>query len=469
MKKQIILFIIIIGSLLSCNKINKADFGRVSFSNDTVFFDTIFTQVGSTTKIFEVYNSSNKAIKLNKIFLAGGNNSSYRLNIDGTAANSVDNVIIDSKDSLFIFVEVTINSGIDDLLEEDSIIFLSGNNRQRIILDAVGKDVHLINGRILQTQTWTADKPYLIYNSVLIDTLQTLTLEPGVEIYSHRNSNIYVKGTLIVKGNKDKIVTFSGDRIDDDYYKNKPGQWGGIIFLPGSHDNNINYAKISESIIGTYVDSMLTDVSPTLSISNTEISHCSYAGIYALNTNIEGYNLVVSDCGVHDVGLFMSGKYKFYHCTFQNDYSASVRNTPAVGIQNYTKDKNNNKIYGGLISASFANSIIYGNLKNEFLVSSYNTAHSIDFSVENCLMKIDASVIDTTLPMYKNIISNKDPEYIEKDKFDFHLSSNSPAIGKANLQIDNDNASFLQFDIDGIDRLAAGNKPDIGAYEYVSN
>ncbi|MEA3452243.1 MAG: hypothetical protein U9Q83_10130, partial [Bacteroidota bacterium] len=200
MKKGFILLITIIAVLFSCNRINNANSGKLSFYNDTVFFDTIFTQIGSTTKMFTVHNQTNKAIKIDRIFLLGQNSSKYRLNIDGSPENEAENIIIDAKDSLFIFVEVTINTAKDNLIEEDAILFVSGDYTQKIILYAVGKDVHLINSKILQTQTWIDDKPYLIYNSVLVDSLETLTIEPGVEIYSHRYSNIYVKGTVIANG-----------------------------------------------------------------------------------------------------------------------------------------------------------------------------------------------------------------------------------------------------------------------------
>lgn len=463
--KHILIFLSFLSVLFACNKFKNAESGELFFANDTIFFDTIFTQIGSTTKILEVYNNSNKAIKIDQIFLASGDNSKFRLNIDGISQNNAEDLIIEAKDSLFIFIEVTINSAKDDLIEEDSIIFTSGNNRQRIIVDAVGKDVHLINGKIINTQTWIADKPYLIYNSILIDSLQTLTIEKGVEIYLHRNSNIYVKGTLIGSGEKDNEIKIRGDRIDDDYYTNKPGQWGGILFLYGSINNQLNYLKITEATIGLYLDSMLTEVSPTVIISNSEISHCSYSGIYAVNSYCEGYNLVISDCGVYNIGLLMSGIYNFYHCTIQNDYSSSIRNSPSVGVQNYYVNSNDRNVFGGNISAYFTNCIIYGNLKNELVFSAYDTTNSMTFLVENSLLKIDLSVIDTSLSTYKNIIANLDPLYVDKDKFNYHLTNKSPAISKANLQVDILNSSFLRFDKDGKDRLAL-NKPDIGAFEY---
>ena len=215
--------------VLSCNRFKPAQSDIVSFSNDTVFFDTIFTQIGSTTNAFMVYNKHNYPVKIDKIFLNGNKNSKFRINVDGVSQNTVEDVIIDAQDSIFIFVEVTINPGKDSLLVEDSITLLSGNNRQRVILTAFGKDVHLINSRILTTQTWENDKAYLVYNYAIVDEGQTLTIEPGVEVFFHYNSTMYVAGTLIADGTMDKPITFRGDRIDNqDFYKDKPGQWNGL-------------------------------------------------------------------------------------------------------------------------------------------------------------------------------------------------------------------------------------------------
>ena len=38
-------------------------------------------------------------------------------------------------------------------------------------------------------------------------------------------------------------LPISNDRFDDNFI-NAPGQWGGIIFLPGSKDNTIDHAEI---------------------------------------------------------------------------------------------------------------------------------------------------------------------------------------------------------------------------------
>ena len=66
----------------------------LTFSQDTIFFDTVFTSLGSTTQSFTVHNPSKDKIKISSIRLAGGEASFYRLNVDGQPALVVQDVEI---------------------------------------------------------------------------------------------------------------------------------------------------------------------------------------------------------------------------------------------------------------------------------------------------------------------------------------------------------------------------------------
>jgi len=121
----------------------------LSFSNDTLLFDTVFTTVGSATRSFKVYNNSNYDITLNSISLAR-NNSPFIINVDGESGKVVNDVFIRANDSIYIFSEVTIdpNEAINalgqsaHLIEQDSIIFNYDNQIQDIDLVAWGIDAN---------------------------------------------------------------------------------------------------------------------------------------------------------------------------------------------------------------------------------------------------------------------------------------------------------------------------------------
>ena len=65
MKNYSYIFIVLFVTLFSCR--NDFDFepsvGNLSFSKDTVYLDTVFTNIGSSTYTLKVYNKSNKNIR----------------------------------------------------------------------------------------------------------------------------------------------------------------------------------------------------------------------------------------------------------------------------------------------------------------------------------------------------------------------------------------------------------------------
>ena len=84
------LLLLLIGfavSLTSCR--NDFDFessnGGLRFSKDTVYLDTVFTDIGSSTYTLKVYNRSDKNISIPSVRLGKGTTSKYRLMVDGMA------------------------------------------------------------------------------------------------------------------------------------------------------------------------------------------------------------------------------------------------------------------------------------------------------------------------------------------------------------------------------------------------
>jgi hypothetical protein len=255
MELRLSILIFLVGTILfSCNQeeFTTAPGAKLQFATDTVTFDTVFSTIGSTTKWFTVKNPNKQSVKISKIYLARGTRSPFRLNINGVQANEDFDVTISAGDSLFVFVEVTIDpTGQNNpMVVQDSIVFNLNGNMQDVDLIAFGQDFHLFNGEILKAQRWQNDKPYLIYNSVLVDSLQTLNIDPGCRIHFHYGSSLFVKGTLKAAGTFEEPISFQGDRLEESY-KNVPGQWGawtefkdgglyvygGLHFLVGSKDN----------------------------------------------------------------------------------------------------------------------------------------------------------------------------------------------------------------------------------------
>ena len=119
--------------------------GDLKFSRDTVFLDTVFTNISSSTRTLKIYNKSSQNITIPTIKLGRGEQSFYRLNVDGIAGKSFENIDILSKDSIFVFIEATIDfSRVTNPIYTDSIVFDSGNNSQDVKLVTLVQDAHFL-------------------------------------------------------------------------------------------------------------------------------------------------------------------------------------------------------------------------------------------------------------------------------------------------------------------------------------
>ncbi len=444
----------------SCKKDKFLLSGNLEFSTDTLMFDTVFTTIGSTTASFTAYNPYDTDLKLKCIRLGGINSASFRLNIDGVATKEVRDITIPAKDSIYIFVEVTVDPTNQNspMVILDSVIFQTENTLQDVKLVAWGQDVHLINGEILSTQTWTNDKPYLVYNSMLVDSLNTLTIDEGTQVYLHYGSSIYVKGTLTVNGTYDNPVVFQGDRLEE-FYKDIPGQWDRIVFFEGSHNNIVNYAIVKNGIIGIQVGTLGLSDKPDVEIDNTQVLNMNYAGIYSLGGTIYSTNTVVANAGFYAIALLMGGDYTFYQTSVANLWAYSNRSEPSVIFTNYLLA---NGVYyvGDLANAIFGNCIIYGN-KDDEVNFDKDDGYGFNYLFQNCIItnnQVDIS--DTT--HFKNIYRNLQPKFVNYNENNFELDTLSPAMNKGNISIGN----LVPLDYKGDSRTSDA-APDLGAFERI--
>ena len=468
---------ILLGVLSSCERNNYTTdpSDKLSFSMDTVQFDTIFTSIGSTTKYLTVINPHEKDIKVDDISLARGSGSVFRINIDGVETNHLSNVEIPAGDSIFIFVEVTINPSADDMVEQDSIVFTSNGNSQDVDLVAFGQNVFLVNGETLSNDTvWTPDKPILIYNSVLVDEDVTLQIDPGTNLHFHYGSSMLVRGTLKVNGMQGSPVVFEGDRLES-AYDDISGQWGawltlesggiyllgGIHFLAGSKYNEMNYAEVKNAIVGIRADSVVTAGVPTVTLDNCIVQHMNVAGLYGAGAYITASNSLFLDCGQYTAALLYGGTYDFKHCTFANYYSGS-RQTSSVALNNYFTYQNaagQDILDARQFNAYFGNCILYGNLAEELMIDVYDDGIS-DYRFENCLIKTGEN---TGNSHFTNVTVNQDPKFVDPyDVYDYHLDTLSPAKDAGSLEV----AQEIPLDYDGNSRLS-DDAPDLGAFERI--
>jgi hypothetical protein len=471
---QIVLIVGIFVSLFSCEDDGYSTSTDVMlrFSTDTITFDTVFTSVGSTTKRFTVANPYDEDILISSVQLAGGSTSNYRLNINGYEENELTDIEIPAKDSIYIFVEVTIdpNGQNTPMVVKDSIQFITNTNLQEVKLIAYGQDFELINSQKIGTTTWTADKPYLVYEYAYVDSLATLTINPGAKIYFHDGAGLYVKGNLIANGTYDQPITFLGDRLETSY-ADIPDQWNGIVLYSGSHDNVLNYTTIKNANIGLQVGTLEDDGYASLTLSNSCIENMAYAGLFAMKSKISGYNDVIANCGYYAAALLIGGEYEFYHTTIVNywSYSSGVRTTSSLVISNvlYVDDDEDTQMAysGDLVKATFANSIIYGNYTSELSLGD-NDDNTFNYLFDHCIIRAVADSFDVSnTDHFVDVMMGSDynPQFVDVyDEYNYQLDTLSPA---------KDAGSAVYGELYPLDLLnesrISDEAPDLGAYERI--
>lgn len=496
------LFCIVLISISSCRKDFDTipNFGKLSFSKDTVFLDTVFTNIGSSTYNLKVYNRGKKAITIPSIQLENGSASNYRLSVDGIPGKNFQDIDILGNDSIYIFVETTIDvSKIANPLYTDRILFDTGTNEQNVDLVTLVQDATFlypgkdpismkidslsldgkpttIKGRFLTDSelNFSNTKPYVIYGYMAIPENKTAIINAGAKLYFHNNSGLIVdkKASLKVNGTLNNQVVFEGDRLEH-RFNNTPGQWGTIWLRAGSKNNEINHTIIKNGIIGILVDSIGSTTTPTLQIKNTQIYNNSNYGILGRETNIKGSNLVIGSSGQASLACTIGGTYNFTHSTFANYWNNSSRQQPTVLINNFFTYRNNSNQEvietRDLHAANFTNCIIGGNNNVEFVLVKVNGS-LFNYSIKNNIIQFnDANnsfSSNTELDFndtshYVDNIINGELHFKNTALNKFNIGQNNIGINKALKS----NSLLFPLDILGSNRTTT---PDIGAYQHVT-
>jgi len=431
----------------------------IIFSDDTIHFDTVFTTIGTVTRELRIKNPYNAWLKIDRIQLAGGDNSPFRLNMDGLPGSNFNMIEIAPADSLFIFIDALIDPNDDDnpVLISDSIEFEINGNIQDVNLIAWGQDIHLMNSAVIETETWTAGKPYVIYNSMLVDTGHVLTITEGTEIFFHRGSVMYVAGSLVVNGSIEEPVLFASDRLEREY-SDVPGQWQGLYFLNGSAGNIIRNASIRNAVSGLHAGNPdAGDPPPELELQNLIIAHMTVSGLSSLGSTIKAENVLIYHCGNYCAFLAAGGDYNFVHCTMANRWDYSGRISPAVYISDFYY-YSEQPYTGELIKAGFYNSVISGNREDEIIIESSN-GEQLNVEFISCLIQNSGLF---TYPC-ENCIMNVDPLFFSWSEYDFRPDTLSPLVNTGSYYY----AALLPYDLRGNSRMV-DEGPDMGVYEKQS-
>lgn len=496
--------------------------GSLEFSKDTVYLDTVFTNIGSSTYTLKVYNRSDKDIKIPSIYLGEKENSKYRLMVDGVPGKVFSDVELLAKDSMFVFIETTIDyteyaNNTTTFLYNDKIYFGTDAGEQKVDLVTLVQDAIFIKpdrtlpdniqekfiptdapgsivGHTLTTSEelhWTNEKPYVVYGYAHVPDGQTLTIDAGARVHFHADSGLVVDSaaTLNINGlpsSTDKLeneVIFEGDRLEPEF-SDIPGQWGTVYIL-SSMDNKVEHLTLKNAAVGIFMDVFVENTRPRLTINNSQIYNCVNFGILSRNGIINSDNLVTNNAGQAPVGLTQGGTYNFRQCTFAN-YFNSFRQVPLlitdwadVAIPNSGGGTDIERRVSNL-EANFDNCIFYGS-SNLGVSMEYLYPEDVTFKTKfnHCFIKIiDTSNQLKNNPLYpsegnnpelalyseciiaKSSTTNK-PDFLDPQNNKLDIGADSAANGTADATV----AAAVGVDILGVQRLAPY---DMGGYESIT-
>ncbi len=455
------------------------------FSVDTLRFDTVFTQAGSATRSFKIYNELDEAVILNSVSLNNASTSFFRLNVDGFAQNDAKNIRIEANDSIYVFVEVTIDPdnplSISPYFIEESIFIQANNSNYTIQLEAWGQNANYIpnrqsGGRLnyvscnFQDWVWDDPRPYVLYGVLLIDSCK-LVLPPGTEVYVHGgiainelgifNDGLMVflsNGSLRSQGTLEQPNLFKTDRLEEEFNEVQ-GQWSGILFSRGSFGNTISHTRIENSIVGISVDS-----AASVRIESSVIAYTGGSGISASHASIYAENSLFYQNGGSGISLNFGGNYLFNYCTIAN-YDNQDAALQANNIKCLTGDCS--EILVNNLNCNFTNCIFTGNDRDEIsFLDFYESSNpqGFDFQFEHCIVKVDELLNADEYPNFfdncNNCINlqNSDTLFLNLDEFDLSLDTSSIAIDKGK------EIPFIDLDILG--NFRESNAVDIGCYEF---
>ena len=477
----LLMLVIVLASCLGEEDYTTSPTDRLTFSKDTIRFDTIISATPTRTRSFTVYNRASKAIRIPQVSLKSGASSPFQINVDGTSLSNgvATDFEIASKDSMIVYLMANVpHRDVDNpIAYSDELRFLTeAGVEQSVTLEASGQDVVTLRGRrITEDETLSAARPYRVMDSLVVEKGTTLTLAAGTRFLFHSGATLRVYGTLRVEGTLERPVTLRGDRLDDMFlhqpYDRTPGLWGGVEIMPGSYANVVRYADIHSGNYGIKVDS--TDVTHrALTIENSQIHTVTDHALDVRMANVFVGNTLLANAG-GDCLHVRGGDLSLVHCTLARFYVFTSGYGHAMDFANYSGD-----VRLPLHHLSLTNCIVTGYQDDEMMGTS-NADHeedAFDYTFNHCLIATPepdtpdehfteclwdvvpkGEDADAAIVREKNFAKEFNLDYIS---FSFLLSPKSKAVGTADSGV---TSTTYPSDLMGQPR---GEKPDMGCYQH---
>ncbi|MFT5779659.1 MAG: hypothetical protein ACI837_002618, partial [Crocinitomicaceae bacterium] len=381
----------------------------------------------------------------------------------GLSGISHTDIDVEGNDSLYVFVEVTldVNASVNPMVIEDSIRFRTNGVDQYVILTVWGQDAYF-HYHDTNEGTWENDKPHVIYSYAGVDSCKSLIIQKNTDIYMHKNAFFLVyKGSLHIEGELGEEVTIQGDRLEA-AYDDISGQYYGIYFQEAK-TSKINYCNLKNGTSGIHIiGEDAGNPGYTVSVSNSQFTNCArYGAIVYSGAKLLAENCIFAKNEFHALAIF-GADFNLNHCHLLG-YSSTGSQSPAVGISNVGYEiGTGDYYYGNINEGTITNSVIYGDLEQEMVMDTTNPGQVLTLNFKMQYNDIRSEEIPSNPAIYANNIWNEEPYFMSPLEGDFLYYSISALHEAGNdLAFPGLIPESAGIGIRGISRSGG----DIGAYE----
>lgn len=438
--KRIFYFLLILSALMACeddDTFSSSGGLTLTFQTDTLKLDTVFSRSASSTYSFWVHNNNTKGLRLSSVRLAKGNQTGFRVNVDGSYLDNsngslVSDLEIRRKDSILVFVEFTPADArqLEPRLIEDDLVFsLESGTVQKVNLRAWAWDAERWDHLTLQRDTTiTSARPVIVYGPLTVAAGVTLTLK-NTTLYFHDQAGIDVHGTLVADS-----CLLRGDRLDRMFsylpYDRVSGQWGGVRFFESSTGNVLTDTEIRNT--GDYAiqcDSAAFDANQLrLDLLRCVIHNGEGAGVACHNANVRLQACQISNMGGDCVAI-EGGQAQIHRCTLAQFYPFDANRGAALLFSDAQP----------LFNLLCDSSIITGYDSDVIMGIQTDTAHVFEYRFLHALLRTP-KVETADSVRFTDIIWESPKDSIQGKRhfrlideenliYDFHLDSLSTAKG----------------------------------------
>lgn len=458
---------------------------RLAFSQDTIAFDTLVSTIPSSTKTLYAFNNNGDGMRIHTIQLEGGESSHFRVNVDGRylPGGILHDFEVLRHDSLVVRIEMTppeAGSNEPRFFEDKLHFLLENGTKQTVVLTGGSIDAYIEKqGLIIEEDAvMLTDKPYVIYDSLVVKAGATLTLTEGTTLMFHDKAALHVYGKLVVQGSIEKPVVLRGDRMDHmfDYllYDNTPSRWEGIVIHRGSYGNELFQCDLHSSRFGIICEDTEQvkpdETMPSVTLDCCILHNIGGDGLQLNNCVSRVTNTQISNTLGHTVSI-SGGSHTFIYSTLAQFYPFVADRGDGLHLASSADGSE----YGLLRKAHFINCVITGYGEDVLMGEHIPDDGSCNYLFHHCF--INTPEVDD-VEHFAGCIFDRDKKKDEEEKlvrdqnfvtfdtenfiYDFTPKDSSMIRSLA----DKNYEGLPLVDRKGVSRLA-DEGPDAGCYEFV--